>query len=109
MAAPVRAVSVSIGGPRFALAAWARSAGPAKLSPMAPKDLFDAALALPPEERLELASKLLESVEDAPSEERSAAWLAECDARIAAAESGAEPSVPWGEAYERLRARLGQQ
>lgn len=76
---------------------------------MAPKDLFDAALALPPEERLELASKLLESVEDAPSEEWSAAWLAECDERIAAAESGAEPSVPWNEAYGRLRARLGQQ
>lgn len=76
---------------------------------MAPKDLFDAALALPPEERLELASKLLESVEDAPSEEWSAAWIAECDARIAAAESGAEPPVPWNEAYGRLRARLGQQ
>jgi putative addiction module component (TIGR02574 family) len=58
---------------------------------------------------LELASKLLESVEDAPSEERSAAWLAECDARIAAAESGAEPPVPWNEAHGRLRARLGQQ
>ena len=102
-------MSVSAGGPRLVLAAWAGSAGPGKLKAMARKDLFDAALALPPEERLELASKLLASVEDAPSDEWSEAWLAECDARVAAAQAGTEPAAAWDDVYGRLRARLGQQ
>lgn len=84
----------------------ARESG--KLTAMAPNDLLDAALALPPEERLELASKLLAGVEDAQTEEWSGAWLAECDDRMAAFESGAEPSVPWDAAYARLRAGLPQ-
>jgi putative addiction module component (TIGR02574 family) len=75
---------------------------------MAPEKLFDAALALPPEARLEFASKLLASVEDGPSEDWTQAWLAECDARVAAADSGAEAPVPWDEAYGRLHARLAQ-
>jgi putative addiction module component (TIGR02574 family) len=75
---------------------------------MAPNELLDAALALPPEARLELASKLLASVEEAPSDEWTQAWLEECYERVAAAESGAEPAVSWDEAYRRLRARLEQ-
>ena len=75
---------------------------------MAPEKLFDAALALPPEARLELASKLLASVEDGPGEDWTQAWLEECDARVAAADSGAEPPVPWNESYERLCARLAR-
>lgn len=75
---------------------------------MAPEKLFDAALALPPEARLEFASKLLASVEDGPGEDWTKAWLEECDARVAAADSGAEPPVPWNEAYGRLRARLAK-
>jgi putative addiction module component (TIGR02574 family) len=75
---------------------------------MAPDKLFSEALALPPEARLEFASKLLASVEDGPDEDWTQAWLAECDARVAAADSGAEPPVPWNEAYERLRARVAR-
>ncbi len=86
--------------------AWSPDAPAAILASMAPKNLLDAALALPPEERLELASQLLASVEDAPSAEWTEAWRAECDARIAAAESGAEPAVAWDDAYARLRARV---
>ena len=79
-----------------------------RVSQMAPEKLFDAALALPPEARLELASKLLASVEDGPGEDWTQAWLEECDARVAAADSGAEPPVPWNESYERLCARLAR-
>jgi putative addiction module component (TIGR02574 family) len=93
-------------GPRARTTTWSRDAVPATLGAMAPKNLLDAALALPPEERLELASQLLASVENAPGEEWNQAWLAECDARMAAAESGAEPAAPWNEALDRLRARL---
>jgi putative addiction module component (TIGR02574 family) len=88
--------------------AWSLGPGPAKLGGMAQNELFDAALALPPETRIELASKLLASVEGAPSEEWTQAWLAECDRRVAAADSGAEAPVPWNEAYGRLRGRLEQ-
>ena len=80
----------------------------ATLEQMAPKKLFDAALALPPEAQLEFASKLLASVEDGPGEDWTQAWLEECDSRVAAANSGAEPPVPWNEAYERLRTRVAQ-
>lgn len=48
-----------------------------------------------------------ERLEDAPIEEWTQAWLAECDARIAAAEEGTEPAAPWDEVYRRLRGRLG--
>jgi len=74
---------------------------------MAPEKLFDAALALPPEARLE-ASKQLASVENGPGEDWTQAWLEECDARVAAADSRAEPPVPWNESYERLCARLAR-
>ena len=70
--------------------------------------MLDAALALPPEVRLELASKLLASVEDGSGEDWTQAWREECDARVAAADSAAEPPVPWHEAHRRLRARLAQ-
>jgi len=42
----------------------------------------------------------------APDEEWVVAWLAECDARIAAEETGSEHAAPWTEVYARLRARL---
>jgi len=70
--------------------------------------VFNAATALAPEVRLEFASKLLASVEDGPGEDCTQAWLEECDARVAAADSGAEPPVPWDETYGRLRARLAK-
>src|SRR5450755_2100135 len=104
---------VASGFPRFV--APAASGSPRRLWPwpcngrartlrvpqMAAEKLFDATLALPPEVRLEFASKLLASVEDAPSEDWTQAWLEECDARVAAARSGAEHPVPWDEAYGR--------
>lgn len=68
--------------------------------------VFEEALALTPEQRLELAAELLASVDGEPPEVWEAAWRAELDERMAQVESGAVRPVPWVEARTRLRARL---
>lgn len=48
----------------------------------------------------------LQSQLAAPDEDWLVAWLAECDARVAAAGSDIERATPWTEVYERLRDRF---
>ena len=74
---------------------------------MPPSKVLEEALALTPEQRLDLAAELLASVDDEPPETWEAAWRAEFDDRIAEVEAGAVRPVPWDEARARLRARLG--
>ena len=73
---------------------------------MAPKDVLSAALALPPDERLALASELLASVEQPWTDEWERAWAAELDRRAEDLESGRVKGIPWEEVRERLRASL---
>jgi putative addiction module component (TIGR02574 family) len=68
--------------------------------------LLEEALALTPEQRLDLAAELLASVDGEPPETWEAAWRAELDDRMKEVETGAVRPVPWAEARARLRARL---
>lgn len=67
------------------------------------------ALALPPDERLELATELLESVEGSTDQAWEEAWKAELDVRVRAAELREEPGRPWSEVRERIRERLSSE
>ncbi len=78
------------------------------LHPVAPpaKIVFEQALELTSEQRLDLAAELLTSVDGEPSTTWEAAWRAELDDRMCEVETGAVRPVPWAEARARLRARL---
>jgi len=67
---------------------------------MTPPKLVHEALALPPEEREELAAMLLDSIE-AP-EGISIDDAQEIDRRAAVALSGEEPGIPWEEVKKRM-------
>lgn len=69
-----------------------------------PATIFDAALALPPKERAELAVKLLESLAD--KEEQIAideVWEEEALARLKAYDEGKMEGVPYEEVVRKLR------
>ncbi len=63
-------------------------------------------LALPAEERAELAQALLESLHGEADPDAEAAWLAELDRRAQAVADGTAKLVDWDEARERIAARL---
>jgi putative addiction module component (TIGR02574 family) len=63
-------------------------------------------LALPVEERAELAHALLESLHEDADPDAEAAWVAELDRRAQAVADGTAKLVDWDEARERIAARL---
>jgi len=72
------------------------------------KVLRDQVLQLPPEERLELAYDLLESLPDADDDfELTDEQKAEIDRRIAEHERDPGSAIPWEVVRERLRAKYG--
>ena len=76
-------------------------------TPAAVKVIVEA-LALTDEERGAVAEELLASLDPTQpdnSPEAAAAFKAELDRRWAAYQAGDEPSIPWSEVRERLRAR----
>jgi putative addiction module component (TIGR02574 family) len=69
-------------------------------------DLLQRALELPADERLALASELLESIEGPENSEWAAAWAAELDRRVRELESGAAKTIPWEQVKAEIQARL---
>jgi putative addiction module component (TIGR02574 family) len=69
-------------------------------------DLLQQALQLPAEERLALASELLESIEGPENSEWSAAWAAELDRRVRDLENGSAKTIPWEQVKAEIQARL---
>jgi putative addiction module component (TIGR02574 family) len=61
------------------------------------------ALTLPPEQRLALARRLLDSVDLELEPGAEAAWEAEIAQRIARFKAGESKSIPAGEVFARLR------
>ncbi len=61
------------------------------------------ALVLPPDQRLTLARRLLESVDLEPEPGAEAAWQAEIACRIERFDAGESRSIPAGEVFARLR------
>ena len=76
--------------------------------PMGPatEQLFQAALALPEEERLELVEALLAAQGHSNEPPFDAAWLSEIQRRSAEVEAGTVPLTPWPVVRERVRQRL---
>jgi len=70
------------------------------------RDLLNAALALPQDERLRLGSELIASVEEPQDAEWDGVWLAELERRERAVSAGGAPGSEWSEVRARLVARL---
>ena len=73
------------------------------------RKITEDALALPEDERLALASELIDSVEGSEDPVWSASWSAELDRRVAEAERSGDRGRPWdvvrAEMLERLARR----
>jgi len=65
------------------------------------------ALRLTPEERAELASELLVSLDDLSEPEIERLWLEESERRDAALDNGTARAIPADEVFSSARARLG--
>lgn len=74
----------------------------------AAKKLLEAASALPEEERLELASELIASVDGPPDADWESTWVAELDRRVEAARKRGELAPEWAEVRARLLSQLGR-
>jgi len=74
-----------------------------------PAELLQCALQLPADDRLALATELLESVEGPEDPEWTAAWAAELDRRVRELDAGTAKAIPWSqvrsEILERFRSR----
>ncbi|HKO56925.1 MAG TPA: addiction module protein [Thermoanaerobaculia bacterium] len=70
-----------------------------------PKDIAAEALELPLIARAELASRLLDSLDDLSEEENDQLWAQEAERRYAEYKAGNIEAVPAEEVFARLRAR----
>lgn len=70
------------------------------------RSLLTEALALPEDERLQLASELIASIDGSADAEWEEAWLAELDRRIEAARTRSEPAAEWVTVRTRVLERL---
>ena len=69
---------------------------------------LDEALNLPPDERAELAMKLLDSLDDNSDAELSSAWDAEIRKRVGRMLDGSSKAAAWPEARARILERLSR-
>ncbi len=67
-----------------------------------PKELYQEAMRLDPEERAELVALLLESLEIVEDDGVESAWLKEIEKRVEAIDSGAVETIPWSEVKSRV-------
>ena len=65
--------------------------------------LFTAALELPSDDRVELAERLWESLDDRPADKIENAWAEEIERRISDIDAGITKAVPWEEARRLMR------
>lgn len=72
------------------------------------QDLLREALALPVDERADVAAQLLASLddEDVATEDIEAAWAAEIEKRARRVLSGQSEGIPWGDVRRRAEAEL---
>ena len=67
-----------------------------------PKELYERAMDLDDQERVELVGLLLESLELEDEDGVDAAWLSAIEERIAKLDSGQVRTVPWSEVRTRV-------
>jgi putative addiction module component (TIGR02574 family) len=68
--------------------------------------LLKGALVLPEDQRLELASELIASVDGPVDSDWESQWLAELDRRVERAHSEGDRGRPWSETRAKILARL---
>ena len=73
------------------------------------RKLLEDALGLPENERLELASEIIASVDGPRDADWEDAWLAELDRRAEAAKARGETASEWTDVGARILKRLGRQ
>lgn len=73
---------------------------------MSAKELLDAALALPLDERAKLAREIIASLDGEPDADAEEAWASEVERRIREIKSGEVKTVPRSVASERIADRL---
>ena len=73
---------------------------------MKPKTLKEAVLELPPDERADLARKLLLSLDDPPEEELARTWLLEAERRAREIDRGEVEPISAEEVRQKARALL---
>jgi putative addiction module component (TIGR02574 family) len=73
----------------------------------AARKLLEDVLALPEDERLELASEIIASVDGPADADWEAAWLAELDRRVDAANERGEDGADWKDVRSRILKRIG--
>lgn len=78
-----------------------------KMSAAAQKVLHDV-LALSEEERLEVATEIIASLDGAPDADWDQSWLAELDRRLDSAKVQGETGADWVDARARILRRLGR-
>jgi len=66
------------------------------------KKVLDEALALPEEQRADLAAALLDSLDEEAHEDVETAWAGEIARRIREVETGAVKPIPWDQAREMI-------
>jgi putative addiction module component (TIGR02574 family) len=67
-----------------------------------PKELYEKAMSLSDEERVELVGLLLETLEVGDERGVEAAWLKEIEKRVAELDPGAAKSIPWTQVRARV-------
>ncbi|MCY1054959.1 addiction module protein [Nannocystis sp. SCPEA4] len=75
---------------------------------MDPARIFDEAMALPPEQRRELAERLLDSVQEPSSPEIEEAQYQEVLRRLRDIEEGKEELIPWEQVHAELLAQIAR-
>ena len=71
------------------------------------RQLLDDVLALPENDRAEIASEILASLDGPPDSDWEATWLAELDRRLEAARARGRQGAEWAEVRARLLGSLG--
>ena len=70
------------------------------------QELLEKALALPEDERADLAGTLLESLDPVADADAESTWQNEIARRIAGLDSGKSKTAPWEEVQSQLASRL---
>jgi putative addiction module component (TIGR02574 family) len=69
-------------------------------------DLLQKAMTLPPEERAELASSLIDSLDQIVDEDAEMAWQQEASRRMTEISEGKVKTIPWREVQRKGKALL---
>jgi putative addiction module component (TIGR02574 family) len=78
------------------------------LMTQAAKDIVNAAIQLPEDERVEIVEQLLVSLEAETDEDADAAWAAEVERRSSEIKQGVVRPVSWEDVKSRARKRVGR-